>query len=223
MDPQPDGTRLCGGCGHLVRDFRRTRDAEVARVRAETPGPVCGIYTQRQLRRGGALPPAPSRWRSVAVAAGVSLAPAVAAQTEPSPRVPTEQTEAAPDSVRQPVRTVLAGRVTDADGVELLGANVIVRETSEGPLSEPIGVATDLDGRFRLDLSDLGLATGEAARVELGFAGFESLRIDHPAGVVRTDVELALSEDPMLYDLAFYAEAPPPWSLWGWLRRTLGL
>lgn len=81
MDPQPDGTRVCGGCGHLVRDFRRTRDADIARARAETPGPVCGIYTQRQLRRGGALPPSPSRWRSVAVAAGASLAPAVAAPT----------------------------------------------------------------------------------------------------------------------------------------------
>ena len=224
MAPQPDGARLCGGCGHLVRDFRRTRDAEIARIRAETPGAVCGIYTDRQLRRGRALPPRPSRWRSLAAAAGVTLAPtAVAAQTVPTPRAPTVQTDAAPDSVRERLQTVLSGRVTDARGFGLPGVDVFVRETSAGRVSAPVGVATDVEGRFRLDLSGLGLAAGETAHVEFGFVGFEPLRVNHPAGVVRDASEWALVEQDLAGDLAFYAVAPEPWSLWGWLRRTLGV
>ena len=106
----------------------------------------------------------------------------------------------APDSARRPLQTVPSGRVTDAEGMGLPAVDVSVRDASSGPLKSAIGTVTVIDGRFRLDLSGRRLGAGETGR---------------------TDVEVALSEDFTMGGLAYYAEAPPPWSSWGWLRRAL--
>lgn len=220
--PQGEGVRLCGGCGKLVYDFRQAKDTEIVRMRAEAPGPVCGIYTQRQLRRGGVVPPRPSRWRTAAAATGVSLAsvsvmPTVQAQVPP---VDTVQTvlDGAPESPR---RSLLVGHVRAGD-TGLPGVNVLVRETSDGPLAYPTGAATDLDGRFELDLSPLDTTGAETARVEFHYIGYEPIWVDVPLGQAIRDRVYVLTPQSGLEDLAFYAEAPEPWSLWGWLRSTLG-
>ena len=224
MEPEgtsPDGVpvRRCPGCRHLVHDFRDVADAEVARVRSETPGPVCGVYTDRQLRRGGALPAAPprspGRWLAAWASALAALTLAGKADAQATPSVPTEAVPHDPASA--PTRGVadsvssVAGLVVDAEtGEPLIGASVRVEGAQ-------IGAAADIDGRFQIDLS--AYDGGWPITLVASYVGYESetRTVAAPASSVR----FALDLDDSAMDLAFYAYVPHrrPESVWLRIKR----
>ena len=73
------------------------------------------------------------------------VSPALAIATNPSQENPyTEQND---DSVTQQRTRKVTGVVLDANGESIIGANVVVKGTNNGTI-------TDLDGKFSIELSD---------------------------------------------------------------------
>ena len=86
------------------------------------------------------------------------VSPALAIATNPSQENPyTEQND---DSVTQQRTRKVTGVVLDANGESIIGANVVVKGTNNGTI-------TDLDGKFSIELSD-----GETLQVS--FIGYNS-------------------------------------------------
>ena len=74
------------------------------------------------------------------------VSPALAIATNPSQENPyTEQND---DSVTQQRTRKVTGVVLDANGESIIGANVVVKGTNNGTI-------TDLDGKFSIELSDV--------------------------------------------------------------------
>lgn len=221
MAPAGDGVRLCGGCGRLVHDFRGLPDGALAE--AHRAGPVCGVYTDRQLARGGARPAtAPGSFRRGAAAWGSALAALALSGPAHAQAGPPPQAEAPADPrvTGEPPSIdslVVWGRVTDAYGAGLPGASVYVEGTA-------LGTAADVDGRYHVDLTPL-LGSGQDASIVLkaSFVGFHEWSAVLPRRPGRREVDVLLAEQEALGEVAFYAVAPEPWSLVGWLRRRLGI
>lgn len=84
-------------------------------------------------------------------------------------------------SVKQPVKPVsVTGRVRDAKGLPVIGASVVVKGT-------PIGVSTDVEGRFALTVPST-----DTAQLEISFLGYETQVFSVGGG--RTQFEVTLRE-----------------------------
>jgi len=87
-------------------------------------------------------------------------------------------------SVKQEQQQEVTGKVTDADGTPLPGANVLVKGTS-------IGAQTDFNGIFKIDVP-----TGKSV-LEVSYVGFESKDVDITG---KTEVTVVLGEDAAQLD-----------------------
>lgn len=83
-------------------------------------------------------------------------------------------------SVKQEQQQEVTGKVTDADGTPLPGANVLVKGTS-------IGAQTDFNGIFKIDVP-----TGKSV-LEVSYVGFESKDVDITG---KTEVTVVLGKMP---------------------------
>ena len=108
--------------------------------------------------------------------AGIGIA------TNPSQENPyTEQND---DSVTQQRTRKVTGVVLDANGESIIGANVVVKGTNNGTI-------TDLDGKFSIELSD-----GETLQVS--FIGYNSK--DVMVGAGENHIKVQLREDTQKLD-----------------------
>ena len=94
------------------------------------------------------------------------VSPALAIATNPSQENPS--TERKDNSVTQQRTRKVTGVVLDANGESIIGANVVVKGTNNGTI-------TDLDGKFSIELSD-----GETLQVS--FIGYNSKDVMVGAG-----------------------------------------
>ena len=110
------------------------------------------------------------------------VSPALAIATNPSQENPyTEQND---DSVTQQRTRKVTGVVLDANGESIIGANVVVKGTNNGTI-------TDLDGKFSIELSD-----GETLQVS--FIGYNSK--DVMVGAGENHIKVQLREDTQKLD-----------------------
>lgn len=162
MEPTGDRTRLCAACERHIVDFRGLSERQIFRLREE--GPVCGAYTDRQLRRYGVLPPRPRRWRAVALALGLAgTVPAANAQTYAAATEQTPEASGAKERVAADPGDdrMLRGVVLDPYSHEPLpGASVVVHPVGK---TDPrfLATSTNVDGEFAIDLLALQEATSE--------------------------------------------------------------
>ena len=216
---------MCGSCGHAVRDFRTASDVEILAAHAET-GRTCGVYTRRQLVQGGGATPEPPRgfvrqlaaWSTAIMAFG--LADGAVAQTPPAPVFTAATNDLSLPSRDAPDDSVfVSGRVVEADYREPLpGANVVAT-TSDG---RTVGVATDIDGLFRLNVTPLRGGGETTAVVRVAYVGFQASEFEVSL-LQSTELMPQLCGDFELTGVVIVVNDPEPWSLWGWLRRTLGV
>lgn len=110
------------------------------------------------------------------------VSPALAIATNPSQENP--YTERNDDSVTQQRTRKVTGVVLDANGESIIGANVVVKGTNNGTI-------TDLDGKFSIELSD-----GETLQVS--FIGYNSK--DVMVGAGENHIKVQLREDTQKLD-----------------------
>ena len=110
------------------------------------------------------------------------VSPALAIATNPSQENPS--TERKDNSVTQQRTRKVTGVVLDANGESIIGANVVVKGTNNGTI-------TDLDGKFSIELSD-----GETLQVS--FIGYNSK--DVMVGAGENHIKVQLREDTQKLD-----------------------
>ena len=110
------------------------------------------------------------------------VSPALAIATNPSQENP--YTERNDDSVTQQRTRKVTGVVLDANGESIIGANVVVKGTNNGTI-------TDLAGKFSIELSD-----GETLQVS--FIGYNST--DVMVGAGENHIKVQLREDTQKLD-----------------------
>ena len=115
------------------------------------------------------------------------VSPALAIATNPSQENPS--TERNDDSVTQQRTRKVTGVVLDTNGESIIGANVVVKGTNNGTI-------TDLDGKFSIELSD-----GETLQVS--FIGYNSK--DVMVGAGENHIKVQLREDTQKL-LSFWSE-----------------
>ncbi len=180
--PRVEGGRHCLHCDKRIVDLTRMTPAEIASVHLASAEPVCGRYTEEQLRGAPLKALVSDPWRRApALVSLVSLLlaeprDAVAQQTTvveqraaatPDRAVPNQQiaVPAVSDSL------ILRGRVVERAGKERAGVPFVnVQVVGTG-----IGAITDHDGRFALDLSTLEGGT-DPVSVEVMYVGYARQR-----------------------------------------------
>lgn len=196
------------------------------RSRAHAAGPVCGAYTTHQLRRGGALPAAPpaalgrrlAAWGSALAALALAASPTGAAQA-PTPvessAEPTADRRASPPASAS---RVFRGRVVEAGtGETLPGANLYAPALG-------IGVASNIDGDFALDLSGVA-ADAWPVHVEVSFAGFAPQVWEVHQDSEQDEVVIGLAEGDLgvvSFSVVIDEPDPPPFNWRARLRARFG-
>ncbi len=190
MTPVGRNQRHCGSCAKNVTDFSWMTDREIHQFLAVAGNHLCGRFRADQLERPirAFVKPA-TGWRSLAAAAGLLLSAGISAQapsTSPdaTPTVGFVSMTVSPKSsteTPEPTTGPLRGKVTDENGVPLIGASVRVLGTTSGTV-------TDLDGAFCLTAT-----TGQ--RIQLSYVGYEPLEfsvLEDDPGFAPAGVEYVL-------------------------------
>ncbi|MEZ4886332.1 MAG: carboxypeptidase-like regulatory domain-containing protein [Chitinophagales bacterium] len=164
--PSIKGGRLCAQCDRCIVDFRNKTPHEIAVMHAYKTGALCGIYSEEQLG-GGKMLASKSRFayaKSLLMGIGVlsSAANLLAQTNESKPNMEVVEiktmtvdkslkTESKQDSAKMEVAAnpfLISGKVVDAKSNEaLIGVTLWIKDTE-------IGVATNIEGRFELDLKE---------------------------------------------------------------------
>ena len=187
-----EGGRLCEKCERCIVDFRNKTPLEIAIMHAYKEGALCGIYSEEQLsdRKSRHSKPRFAYAKSLLVSMGLLTSTAnVSAQTtdnKPSIEVmeadeentskseSEEETEEAPMEVEKDSTSFLiGGKVIEAGSAEeLIGATLWIRGTT-------VGVVSDMEGGFQLDLTDKIAEIDKEAQVMLvcQYIGFETQEI----------------------------------------------
>jgi hypothetical protein len=166
-----DRHRHCTACDRKVYDFERMTPREIAALVEATRGHLCGRITRtpdgRLVTRPPSLPEAtPASWLSrrvsplaaAVVTALLGLPGAAADAPVAAPAAAPDSGQGAEPAGAKPQRdsaagAFLGGRLTDASGTGLAGAEVIARNTFDG---HEQATTTDAGGRYAFD----GLAAG---------------------------------------------------------------
>jgi len=145
MTPADKG-RFCAACQKNVYDFTKSSDREIASILKNTEN-ACGRFTADQLNRDLIIPKEKSTLWIAASAAIVSFLTignnTVSAQTPMN----TGQTNSKTDEIigkLVPSKNIISGTVTDLEGIVILGANVILKNSKEVS-------TTDFDGKFSIN------------------------------------------------------------------------
>ncbi|MDV6166796.1 carboxypeptidase-like regulatory domain-containing protein [Flavobacterium sp. DG1-102-2] len=145
MTPAEKG-RFCASCQKNVYDFTRSSDREIALI-LENKKNACGRFTTSQLDRDLIIPKEKSTLWIAASAAVVSFLTignsTISAQTPMN----TEQTNFKTDEIIGKVtssKNIIGGTVMDSEGIVILGANVILKNSKEV-------TQTDFDGKFSIE------------------------------------------------------------------------
>ncbi|MEM1218515.1 MAG: carboxypeptidase-like regulatory domain-containing protein [Bacteroidota bacterium] len=222
-----EGGRLCPDCQKCIVDFRGMGAAAIARVHAFSKEPVCGFYTQAQLRNGKESE-TPRTWRKWLIPAlmfsSFWIKPTTLTAQQPT-TVPTEQhpflipptptKERIPDQAHHKVDSILVtGKVIDdISGEPLIGA-VVLLDTFE------IGTITDFAGNYQLRVpTELA---GETLRIGVSYIGYASQQIDWKVPTEGTAdpispaqlAEIALDGSLAVISFGVYV-APWPRRAWG--------
>jgi hypothetical protein len=154
MTPQEKG-RFCGKCEKVIVDYSHSSDRAIAQIIKEGNGQICGRFRTDQLQRDIVFEPAfyqNTRWKAF----GLMLSGLLATETLKGQDVPNSSisTEISTLSISNKKnnstlesKIVLSGKILDEEDKQALIAATIILKGSN------IGCATDIDGRFQLEIS----------------------------------------------------------------------
>lgn len=180
--PQVDGGRQCLQCDKRIVDLTRMTPAEIASVHLASAEPVCGRYTEEQLRGAPPETSVSDPWRRApALVSLVSLLLAEPRDAVAQQTTAVEQSAAATPDRAVPNQQIAAAAVSDS----LLLRGRVLERAGKGRAGVPfvnvqvvgtgIGAVTDLEGRFALDLSTLEGST-DSVSVEVLYIGYARQR-----------------------------------------------
>ena len=186
MEAIPGG-RLCQRCCKRIVDFTRMSNAAIAQMHMESMEPVCGMYRVEQLRSPLVQGRSHTGWRRhparFSLVSLLLLEPLVStAQEVPVEQVVLKEEEHAehgvtvPDAAAATGSVVLRGRVTEG-GEPVPFVTVFVKGT-------PLGTTTDFEGRFALDVTELGHVEQQVVLV-MQYIGYTTM--EQEVDLVRPD------------------------------------
>lgn len=141
LDMQPcENGRMCGACNKLIYDFTKMNWKEIERIQRANHNSVCGMYTDKQLKHWGSEIPKHDPKKLFTKAALVfSLTTTSALFSQGISKQENHK------------KTIISGTVKGPyikDSLEVLvGVNISLANST-------IGVVTDTDGKYSLDVTD---------------------------------------------------------------------
>ncbi|MCT4665257.1 MAG: carboxypeptidase-like regulatory domain-containing protein [Flavobacteriales bacterium] len=211
------GGRLCAKCQNVLIDFRKMSLREIAQVHVFSKDPVCGVYTDFQLRNQE-NPKEVIKikwWKAIqnkfTYYGGFFLTNIAFAQ-EDSLATKPNQVQVSPNefkkwiSVKKPQKTqyIIRGLIKDKNENPLIYANIVLK-SSEKLLA---GVSTDTLGRFWMDVSTVYSQISDSFVLEISYVGYENKVIP----MKKTDfsnsgkLNIALKEENTLISEGLYEE-----------------
>jgi len=205
-DMQPiEGGRLCAQCNKCIVDFREKSDLEIAIIRATSPEPVCGIYTEEQLSfniHSSKRQKNPFRRALAFSATLLALLPKLQGQNNVEKMLTTNQLmlfekDYSNDTIPKPISEekkatnnepiFFRGRIVAAiDSMPLVGATVLVKGYA-------IGAMTDIDGSFNLALSS-DFNDGKPVVIQFSGIGYEMQEKEYQLDTLNSYSELIALE-----------------------------
>ncbi|HHH49398.1 MAG TPA: T9SS type A sorting domain-containing protein [Saprospiraceae bacterium] len=187
--------RYCNKCAKTVVDFSQVSDELLAQLFIQKKGKICGRFNTSQLNRDIQIPMPAKPSRNVATV-GLLLTSLLGATTATSQTTSPDQIEvkhtmgeiALPQTIeKEPSeKKIVEGIVTDAETNEvLIGVNVYLKDYD-------IGVVTDFEGRYKLEIPDR--LKNKTLTMVVSYIGFETKEIKlHPSPI--QNISIAMTED----------------------------
>ena len=225
-----EGGRLCADCQKCIVDFRKMDAEAIARVHAFSKEPVCGYYTEAQLRNEP-LQGKERLWQKWLVPAlafsSFWLKPNSLLAQQPD-SIPTEQHLAIPTpvaenqqgQVKAQLKTdsiLIRGQVVDQATAEPLPFASVFIESLEG------GAATDFDGFFSIPVPiDRG---GDTIVIGVSYVGYSNLQMEWiiPEEEIATGTRVLTIDQIQLTDelgITAFGVYVAPWPQRAWGRVT---
>ena len=167
------GGKFCASCEKTIVDFRTMSDGQIINHYKKNKGKICGVFNEVQLNRPIPFPMEvqPNRnWKAVAaLTAGLLFSGGLAGQsTTPTtvnpivleqPMIKGKQNNEPNQTPTKKLKGVISGAGLNEP---LIGANVLIKGTT-------MGVATDLDGNFELNIPN----NLTAFEIVISYTGYE--------------------------------------------------
>lgn len=219
--PENEKGRLCQKCQNTIIDFREKSDAEVAHIHLFTEGKVCGLYKNEQIRT-------PKKKRTtkrfnfynrfyIGLFSLLSFK-SFGFNEKANVVIQTEQTDKKFDVLKnqksiksnQPKKQIvqdsiyITGTITDTDNLPLPGTNVIIKGTI-------IGVSTDFDGNYRLNVTDPLKSTGKII-LSYSYVGYQTVEKEINLDLLkkRENREINIKFEESTEIIAFYVTRKLP-------------
>ncbi len=185
MSPKDQG-RHCNACQKIVVDFTNMSDHEIFKyIKTHSNQRICGRSKTSQLNRKMSFKKDnPIFYKAALVAISISFIPIpILSQTEIS------NIEAIAKFPKK--KFIISGVINEDDGTPAISANVVFSKNG----AFIIGVATDFDGRFNLELEGETLSEFE---MKISYLGFKEKIIylqDHASSIHEIQVNLHEKND----------------------------
>lgn len=181
MKPKGCG-RHCESCDRIIHDFRIMSDREIAEKHLFSDEPVCGVYNKEQLQA-----PVPievkrprAHFKTLYLAAIGFLFQGVANAQDTIPKPKQVQTD---EILRPSNKTqVHIGRATNSADSLVFRGTVFDENNDPVPFAAVVvqgtvmGVSTDFDGKFLIDLTQV-LDTVDQVFLEFSSVGYEKQQV----------------------------------------------
>ena len=203
--PATSNGRMCLECKKNIIDFTKKNWSEIEYIQEQSGLTTCGMYTKKQLDHWGHQPPSlvPSKaLATTALLVGMSLS-SFAQDTTASENVIIEG--------------VVTGKNAKDEVEPIPFSTVTIKETKSG-------VVTDIDGKFRLDVTEL-IDSLPQLTVSFICIGYVSQSIVFPqdiSGTKQLDVSLLRADISSVY----FAVPEPgrwrkiKWRIQAWFRKN---
>ncbi|MEN7551916.1 carboxypeptidase-like regulatory domain-containing protein [Rapidithrix thailandica] len=225
MEPT-EGGRICTKCSNLIRDFRGKSDLEIALTYINSEGPVCGLYSEEQLKNKNVNKARIQNnwWKSafLALATLFTSENTLASDAPTQPQIEllhSENARLGEQVVKGKNKQVsvsdsveIQGKVTDAtDMMPIYGIMIVVKETN-------IHTFTDVDGKYTIQIPNSLWNQGDAALV-FTFIGYAQKELTvGPSHSYIHDV--SLSRQMELTEFVVSTKRPPLHKrVWRWLTK----
>lgn len=181
--PENEKGRLCQKCQNTIIDFRDKSDPEVAHIHLFTEGKVCGLYKNGQIRtqKKKRTTKQFNLYNRFYIGLFSLLSFKSFGLNEKVNIIQTEQTDKKIDVFKnqnfiennRPRKQIIqdsiyiTGTITDTYNLALPGANVIIKGTK-------IGVSTDFDGNYRLNVTE-PLKSTDKIILSYSYVGYQTV------------------------------------------------
>ena len=184
MKPSNEG-RQCERCNKCVIDFRNKTLEDISKIHQKSSNTLCGIYHPKQLTTSDNKFSTYPLWSSLKKVAFIGIFSTLFGQHASATERYMNTTNSKStlhssinlgvstnilDSIPLIHSTVIHGVVSAYEGEYLIGANVVVKGTT-------CGTVTDFDGKYELDVSPVAAKSGDRLTIEFSYAGFDKREI----------------------------------------------